>query len=810
MASNLLIETYYMAIQKPKQPEVLPGADIEQDCQSPEEAVLAASGSQLDLAAQPDAKDLNDSAESRSHEDEDNHEHDVTWTTVDLRDGAAAREAIDTWQPDRSSWAVFLERIALLIEQPINRMTALQLNPLYHTGTIAVLLLAIVGVTGAYLFFFFQYGYDASYLAVERMESQFIARVIRAVHRYASGALVIATLLHAYRTLFLEKFKGPRWLAWVTGIGMTVLLWLAGVTGYWLVWDTRAQVIGDQFRVFLEQATGWAAGYMGYTVFAGERESSWALFLVLLALHVLLFLIVAGFFILHIRRLARPRWLPPVEWVAIIGISLLLVAVFFPVGMLPQANLDQLPGSITFDPLFLFYLPFGNAIWVWVILVGAVVVLAALPWISRLRRRRAPVLVESGTAEGASTSVAVATAPPPVNIIKDRCTGCTKCALDCPYDAIQMVERHDEKPHKFIAIEDTGLCVSCGICVGSCDGVAVTLGTAAPESLWDLIEERAGLATGPVGAPAFATEAAGTTATQPAQVVVYTCERHARHGAKPYLSENGTDAESGVVVITLPCVGAVPPDMLTRTLDSGVGEVKIVGCPPYDCANREGNVWAEQRLTRERVPRLRKPYANAPISAHWLPPNEFARALESKPPLDEDGQPDFMAGRRLLRDLSFRDYLPAALLVVGLLVVQVLTNDIPFTPYPDQPGVVQLVWERPDQPFGTLLPYETRDTAYLVELTVDGEPVYSDTLSAAELLTTDGDRPPVLFAETTVTPGVYAVQLTITGDVSGAETILVDDTWAIGPGQIVRPDFSSSPDSACGDGTSPPPSACPR
>ncbi len=801
-----------MAEKASKQPEVLPGVDPEQDCERPEGTPDSASATSANSVVV--ASDIA-SAGQLEHDDEDDHEHDVTWSTVGFEDGAAVSEAIDAWQPDRSRWAVWLERMALAIEQPVNRVTALQLNPLYHTGTIAVLLLAIVGVTGAYLFFFFQYGYDASYLAVERMESQFIARIIRATHRYASGALVIATLLHAYRTLFLEKFKGPRWLAWVTGMGMTVLLWLAGVTGYWLIWDTRAQVIGDQFRAFLAQVTSWAPAYMGYTVFAGERESSWALFLVLFALHVILFLVVAAFFFLHIRRLARPRWLPPVEWVVIIGVSVVLVSALFPAGMLPQADLNQLPGTITFDPLFLFYLPFEGAVWFWLLLVGGVLGLAALPWLSRLRRRSARSAVTSAAAIEPDVIIPVPVAPPTVNIIKDRCTGCTKCALDCPYDAIQMVERHDDKPHKFIAIEDTGLCVSCGICVGSCDGVAVTLGTVAPESLWDLIEDRARLAPESVGGGAHAVAGAAPVAisastARPAKVVVYTCERHARQGARPYLREDGSTPDPDVVVITLPCVGAVPPDMLTRTLDSGVTEVKVVGCPPFDCANREGNLWAEQRLTRQRVPRLRKAYADAPITTHWLPPDQFARAFDAEAPVGEDGEVDYLASRRLFRELSARDYLPAALLVLVLLILQVLANDIPFTPYPEQPGIVQVVWERPDAPFGMLLPDETRDTAYLINLSVDGQTVFAETLSTEALLVGGGNRPPIVFAEAKVEPGRHAVKLTLTGDATGAETILVDDVWEIAAGQIVRPDFSFGAYNECLGGATLQDPACRR
>ena len=163
------------------------------------------------------------------------HQH-LTWFSVATPPATSSVEAA-AWTPRRGRWSIALERLALAGERLVNRLTGTQFNPLYYTGTIAFLLLLVVGLTGLYLFFFFQYGYDASYNAVARMESQFIARTIRAIHRYASGAVVIVTLLHAYRMLFLEKFRGSRWLAWLTGVALTAVLWFAGITGYWLIWD---------------------------------------------------------------------------------------------------------------------------------------------------------------------------------------------------------------------------------------------------------------------------------------------------------------------------------------------------------------------------------------------------------------------------------------------------------------------------------------------------------------------------------------------------------------------------------------------
>ncbi len=195
---------------------------------------------------------------------EENHVQNLRWDQIDVEINGSSSIAQE-WTPKRAGWLRFLERIALYIERPANRLIGTaQLNPFYHTGTIATLLLIIIGLTGFYLYLFFKYGFDASYNDVlTRIETPFIARTIRAIHRYASGALIITTLLHAYRILFMERFRGPRWLAWVSGIVMTIVIWFAGVTGYWLIWDQRSQLINDSFVNFLQTLTPFAASYHG-------------------------------------------------------------------------------------------------------------------------------------------------------------------------------------------------------------------------------------------------------------------------------------------------------------------------------------------------------------------------------------------------------------------------------------------------------------------------------------------------------------------------------------------------------------------
>ncbi len=92
---------------------------------------------------------------------------------------------------------------------------------------------------------FYQFGFEASYGAVEAVESRWIGRIVRAAHRYASIGAVAMTLIHAWRTFVMDRFRG-RPLGTVDLRNRDdVLLWIAGVTGYWMIWDTRAGPLND-------------------------------------------------------------------------------------------------------------------------------------------------------------------------------------------------------------------------------------------------------------------------------------------------------------------------------------------------------------------------------------------------------------------------------------------------------------------------------------------------------------------------------------------------------------------------------------
>ncbi len=675
----------------------------------------------------------------------------------------ADEDRLNMWLTRRSSALRFLEWLALKLEWPISRLTGQsKFNPFYYTGPLASFLLLIVMLTGLYLMLFYQFGFEAAYQSVAKIEGQVVARTVRAIHRYGSDAAVIVSLLHAFRIFFMGRFRGPRWLAWVSGVAMMVVLWLVGVSGYWLIWDQPAQLITISFTNLLRQVTPFGDSFAAFLFTAGRTDQSWIFMSILLLVHILLSALLGLFFWYHLLRLNRPTFLPDRHWLIGLGVVLLAVSIVAPVGLLPQANLSHLPGPVILDLLFLFFIPVTlNALSGWFWGGATVIVLAAsvIPWLSFHRRQQLPRVV----------------------IDPARCTGCTHCAVDCPYKAITMAPRSDETSSKLVALAHPDLCVSCGICLGSCDGQAISMGSdLSTEMLWHAIQTRLAMAQ--------------SGASSDKLKVVFTCERHAAQGARPYLNQETAGQSEGdpkVVIIPLSCVGSAHPNLFSRTLEAGAAEVLVVGCPPDDCTQREGNLLAEERVTRKRLPRLKRAFREAPISTMWLPPDAFAQVLTAVPapavvasnPKDEPTRPG----------LSWRSFVPGLVLLGLVLILSVWLNNTPFQPYPglaDQ-AIIQVILPDPAKPFDFLAGRPTADQAgwpTRLKLEVDGRVLFEKLYDPANLFSNGEDS---LFEELQIAPGEHLVCLCFQGE-QKKSLILGVRKVTFTPGQILILGFDNT------------------
>lgn len=666
----------------------------------------------------------------------------------------------------------WLERFSLAVERPVVRwVRSPQWNPLYHTGTITLFALLIILVTGVYLTLFYQFGFTESYLAVAKMEGNLLGRFMRALHRYASVLAVIAALLHGWRTFFMDRFRGPRWLAWTTGMVLVVFVWGAGLTGYWLIFDERAELF-NQALVDLLAGSGGGVALLNRFMLTEAAEGGWLFALGVLTVHLLLSALIGLFFYVHIKRLRRAKVLPPRYWMALLAAPLLLAALFIPVGMLAPADPLQAPAQVPLDIFLLWYVPAAlrwPAGLFWGAVAAVLALVTAVPWLLA-RKRLQPVVIHS-----------------------ERCTGCTLCAADCPYRAISMVELEPGAAHKYLAVLDPKLCVSCGICIGSCPPLAITLGDKPAEPLWQQTVARA-----------------AAQAAQPVRVV-FACERHAQQAARPYLDPadarmfgNGKTAAPPagmhVEVIPLPCIGMAHPDLARNALAAGAAEVQFVGCPPEDCANREGNLWLQERVERRRLPRLRRELAPDPerglagaaVSTGWLAPNDFPRALAG------EGRGPATTYTLGFDKLDRRGLAPALALLFVVVAVSILATMVPYQPpasaqaqvsvslihrsgYPVVAAGDAAIIDQPPEP-GQAAPVRL-----VVE--VDGDVLLEQTYAQRG----DAEDPVQVLEQLPVAPGERHVRVLLFDQKNQTEPqVLVDRQVALAPGQTARLAFQDA------------------
>ncbi len=648
----------------------------------------------------------------------------------------------------RSALLLFTERVFLWAEKPVTRILGTGLlNPLYATGPIAVFLLIIIGVTGLYVTFFYDFGFEASYHSVARMDILAGTRFIRAIHRYASDIFIVTVLLHALRTFFTDRFRRPYWLAWVTGVLMTGLALLGGITGYWMIWDQNALEM-------MRSLVGWVLRWLpnGETIAAnlmalGPEKSSWGFVFALFIVHLLTYVIMGVFVWLHVRRLQRPAYLPRVHWYYTLFITLFLASVFIPAYILDKADFSVLPSRLRADLLYLAFLParfFGLSLWFW---LGTLVLFAAslaLPWITR---RPAGM--------------------PQITIVEEKCTGCHLCALDCPYKAIEMVTR-EEGPYKFLAVVNHDLCVSCSVCLGSCSDDALYWGDVSAVRMAQDVEAWI----------RHAREKYGEADIR----AVFACERHVDNGARAYVGREVSRTVNNTQILALTtgvrCAGALHPQVLTTALDAGADEVVVVGCPPDDCAHRMGNQWLQERLDRVRPPHLDKEHARDAIRTAWVPPNMFEEAIF--------GQTEKTRTWGILPRLGGRDIrvlppggkkgvaLAVAFMAIPLLLLIVLAHRW-FPAYPPQTAYIEVIMDNPLQRLhsGALRAFTMQgDRPAQLHVEVDGQVLVRREIAPQQVRARQADA---LFTTIAVQPGTHHVRVRFVDDTQRQVTLL--DRW---------------------------------
>lgn len=517
------------------------------------------------------------------------------------------------------------------VERPFDLAFAHGLNPWRHLGALAFLLFWIVAVTGIYVYIGFDTRADGAYASVERLASNAfpLGAFARSLHRYASDAFVLVTLLHLVREWARGRYAHWRRFSWLTGIFALWLVFASGIGGFWLVWDRLAQYSLIATTEWLDALPFFGTLTRNFIVPDAVNDR---LFSLLIFLHIGIPLALLATMWVHLQRLSRPESSPPrtLAWGTFGAITLLSLA--SPVTSDAPAAVGLVPGTLRLDWFYLGVHAFADVFSpaaLWVAVVGGTLFLVALPYVSRVARSARP---------------AVAVVDPA------NCNGCGRCFADCPYTAVTMEPRTDGRPLPRMAVVDADLCASCGICAGACPSSTPFRSVAELVTGIDMPQARVHALRTELEA---ALDRLGRSESEP-RIVVFGCAP----------AQGGPDAaaleDAHTAALPLVCAAQLPTSFIEYALRAGADGVLVAGCREHDCAFRLGQRWIEERIGGTRAPKLRASVPRRRVRTAWIGHDDRALAaaiatfrteLRVMPPVDPRNG---AAPKRLAREHSTR------------------------------------------------------------------------------------------------------------------------------------------------------------
>ena len=133
-------------------------------------------------------------------------------------------------------------KIFLVTEDLFNKIATSKYNPLYYHGALPQFIMYVLFLSGLLLFAYYVPTIDNAYVSKNLVNAftsvNYITNkipfgaVVRAVHRYAGDAMVVAIVLHMVRVWFTDRYRQYRWVQWESGIVLLLMVLFIGQTGY--------------------------------------------------------------------------------------------------------------------------------------------------------------------------------------------------------------------------------------------------------------------------------------------------------------------------------------------------------------------------------------------------------------------------------------------------------------------------------------------------------------------------------------------------------------------------------------------------
>ena len=281
------------------------------------------------------------------------------------------------------------QAVFLRLESALNRIFGTVLNPFYSLGAIAYLMFWIVVVSGFYIYIFYDTGVEDAFGSVEYIthEQWYLAGIMRSLHRYASDGMILFGVLHMVRNFVFDRYRNFRWFSWVTGVALLWLIYIAGINGYWLVWDSLAQFLAVASAEWLDFLPVFSAPLARNFLESGSVSDRF--FSLLSLIHIGVPLGIFGLIWIHTQRVPEARTSPPRALSIGLVLAMIMLALIHPALSQGHSDLNSAPFVLELDWFYLWTYPLlysWGAGKLWALSGGVTAFVLLLPFLGRSRK----------------------------------------------------------------------------------------------------------------------------------------------------------------------------------------------------------------------------------------------------------------------------------------------------------------------------------------------------------------------------------------------------------------------------------------
>ena len=281
------------------------------------------------------------------------------------------------------------QAIFLRLESALNRIFGTVSNPFYSLGAITYLMFWIVVVSGFYIYIFYDTGVEDAFGSVEYIthEQWYLGGIMRSLHRYASDGMILFGVLHMVRNFVFDRYRNFRWFSWVTGVALLWLVYIAGINGYWLVWDGLAQFLAVASAEWLDFLPVFSAPLARNFLESGSVSDRF--FSLLSLVHIGVPLGIFGLIWIHTQRVPEAKTSPPRALSIGLVLAMIVLALVHPALSQGHSDLNSAPFVLELDWFYLWTFPLlysWGAGKVWALSAGLTTFLLLLPFLGRSKK----------------------------------------------------------------------------------------------------------------------------------------------------------------------------------------------------------------------------------------------------------------------------------------------------------------------------------------------------------------------------------------------------------------------------------------